>query len=631
MESFSCLQPRNTSSEAFSTQFNEPYLGLLDRNQPVTTTLDSVNSLFCLTLYNEAADDVFATLDTIAKAIRDAKLHGLLAGRARVCIIADGVSKLHSSTATQFTELGWLSNNIINHGGEDNLHLMEGRYQPIQCASNALMQGLELDITVGIKPCNLGKLDTHWWFFKKICHLYQPEYCFQVDAGTRLTQSTLTEMLGTFAQNPNIATVSSQILIDAEQPSNILQNFQCADFVIQRTILWMAENMSGYMSVVPGQLCGVRWSALTTSGATGKSPLDYYLAGLNCSSAQEKIMFLAEDRVMGFEILASKGEDHQLAYAGEAECYTDSCKTVNELLKQRRRWVNSAFTCRSWALVNFPRYLRDSGSPVSRKLRVSTAVLSILWSHTLDYFQPLLTILLLYTTYLSSQILVDRGTLSGTQSALAFAAIVISWLTPTAIALFNGFKNINPSTSNKLFLAVGVAAVAAITINAAAAQTSFSTLCFWVLILPALTLASAAVLGKSIFILGLRSLLQYFLLASPLNLMINSYAFCNMHDDSWGTKGLNKAHGKQTNLAQALRRFSRRFIALWLSINAAVITAILVFDAMYLALTVLTIFLVSFFMWGLTGCLFLKAKVRLQTAKGPPTGAKLALKHTLRP
>ena len=63
-------------------------------------------------------------------------------------------------------------------------------------------------------------------------------------------------------------------------------------------------------------------------------------------------MYLAEDRVLCFEIVAKKKEAWTLRYVKEAKASTDVPDTVPEFISQRRRWLNgSLFSVRSYLLA----------------------------------------------------------------------------------------------------------------------------------------------------------------------------------------------------------------------------------------------------------------------------------------
>lgn len=56
-----------------------------------------------------------------------------------------------------------------------------------------------------------------------------------------------------------------------------------------------------------------------------------------------KNMFLAEDRILCFELVAKAGAKWTLTYVKPSKAETDVPETATELIGQRRRWLNGSF------------------------------------------------------------------------------------------------------------------------------------------------------------------------------------------------------------------------------------------------------------------------------------------------
>ena len=90
-----------------------------------------------------------------------------------------------------------------------------------------------------------------------------------------------------------------------------------------------------------------------------------------------KNMFLAEDRILCFELVAKKGDRWVLTYVKPSKAETDVPESAAELIGQRRRWLNGSFAAsvvriahsstlfrslKAWlqyALVNFFRFYQS--------------------------------------------------------------------------------------------------------------------------------------------------------------------------------------------------------------------------------------------------------------------------------
>ena len=56
-----------------------------------------------------------------------------------------------------------------------------------------------------------------------------------------------------------------------------------------------------------------------------------------------KNMFLAEDRILCFELVAKAGDKWTLTYVKPSKAETDVPESAPELIGQRRRWLNGSF------------------------------------------------------------------------------------------------------------------------------------------------------------------------------------------------------------------------------------------------------------------------------------------------
>ena len=56
-------------------------------------------------------------------------------------------------------------------------------------------------------------------------------------------------------------------------------------------------------------------------------------------------MYLAEDRILCFELVAKRGCNWLLRYCKSARAETDVPEGLAEFILQRRRWLNGSFLC----------------------------------------------------------------------------------------------------------------------------------------------------------------------------------------------------------------------------------------------------------------------------------------------
>lgn len=121
------------------------------------------------------------------------------------------------------------------------------------------------------------------------------------------------------------------------------------------------ESAFGYVSVLPGAFSAYRFRAImgrpleqyfhgdhTLSKILGKKGVD----GMNIF---KKNMFLAEDRILCFELVAKTGSKWHLSYIKAAKGETDVPEGAAEFLSQRRRWLNGSFAASLYSLWHFGR------------------------------------------------------------------------------------------------------------------------------------------------------------------------------------------------------------------------------------------------------------------------------------
>lgn len=63
-------------------------------------------------------------------------------------------------------------------------------------------------------------------------------------------------------------------------------------------------------------------------------------------------MYLAEDRILCWELVAKRGDAWILKYVASAKGETDVPDTVAEFINQRRRWLNGSFFASTYALTH---------------------------------------------------------------------------------------------------------------------------------------------------------------------------------------------------------------------------------------------------------------------------------------
>jgi chitin synthase len=127
------------------------------------------------------------------------------------------------------------------------------------------------------------------------------------------------------------------------------------------------ESMFGFISVLPGAFSAYRFAALQNRG-DGVGPLEKYFIGESSHGSDNLTkanMYLAEDRILCFELVTKRHEAWLLSYVSSATAETDVPDNVAEFISQRRRWLNGSFFAGLHSLMNFWQIFR-SGHSYSR-------------------------------------------------------------------------------------------------------------------------------------------------------------------------------------------------------------------------------------------------------------------------
>jgi chitin synthase len=356
-------------------------------------------------------------------------------------------------------------------------------------------------------------------------------------------------------------------------PLVAVQNFE---YKISNILDKPLESSFGYVSVLPGAFSAYRFRAImgrpleqyfhgdhTLSKMLGKKGID----GMNIF---KKNMFLAEDRILCFELVAKAGSKWHLTYIKSSKGETDVPEGAAEFIGQRRRWLNGSFAASIYSLMHFGRMYK-SGHNIIRMFFFHIQMLYNVFTVFLSWFA-------LASFWLTTSVIMDLvGTKTPNRDAWPFG---------------NGATPIINVILRYLYLAVlGLQLVLALGNRPKGSRWSylfsffvFGLIQFYIIILSMYLVVQAFTSDDSrdldftsgetfvdtffasdsvgIIIIALAatfglyfvasflymdpwhmftSFPQYLLVMSSYINILNVYAFSNWHDVSWGTKGSDKA------------------------------------------------------------------------------------------
>lgn len=342
--------------------------------QNIGTTMRETEILVCVTMYNEDETDFARTMHGIMRNISH------FCGRSKsrtwgrdgwkkivVCVIADGRSKVHPRTLNALAAMGvyqeGIAKNEVNKR-QVQAHVYEYTSQ-VSLDADMRFKGAEKGITpcqmiFCLKEKNEKKLNSHRWLFNAFGRALAPNVCIMLDVGTRPHPTALYHLWKAFDQDSNVAGAAGEVkaskgkkYLGLFNPLVASQNFE---YKMSNILDKPIESVFGYITVLPGALSAYRFHALQND-ASGHGPLSQYFKGETLHGSEADIftanMYLAEDRILCWELVAKRNEQWVLKFVKNAVGETDVPDSVTEFISQRRRWLNGAFFAAVYSLVHF--------------------------------------------------------------------------------------------------------------------------------------------------------------------------------------------------------------------------------------------------------------------------------------
>lgn len=229
-----------------------------------------------------------------------------------------------------------------------------------------------VQIILIVKAKNQKKINSHRWLFNAIGKQLNPEICVLLDAGTKPAYKSIYHLWEAFYNNANLGGCCGEIYtIGGKKLLNPLVAAQNFEYKMSNILDKPLESSFGYVSVLPGAFSAYRYRAIQGRPLEQYFHGDHSLAarlgpkGINGMSIFQKNMFLAEDRILCFELVAKAGEKWTLGYVKASKAETDCPETCAEFIGQRRRWLNGSFAASVYSLIHFWRIFQ-SGHNVFR-------------------------------------------------------------------------------------------------------------------------------------------------------------------------------------------------------------------------------------------------------------------------
>ena len=291
-----------------------------------------------------------------------------------VVIVADGRKKVHPKVLDMLEILGVfvpkLARTTIDQRAV-SAHIFEFTTQVCISEGYEILNHADgivpMQILYLMKEDNAKKINSHKWFFSAICETVDPKVTILLDVGTKPSERSFYHLNKAFERNPLVGGACGEIKADIGDcgykllnPLVAAQNFE---YKMSNILDKPLESSFGYISVLPGAFSAYRYSAIR-----GR-PLEQYFKGeAPGSDIFTSNLYLAEDRILCFELVTDKKRPWILKYVKSARAETDVPEALDELVSQRRRWLNGSFFCSIYAVTHFNQMYHSPQSRVQKVL-----------------------------------------------------------------------------------------------------------------------------------------------------------------------------------------------------------------------------------------------------------------------
>jgi len=487
-----------------------------------------------------------------------------------VCIVSDGRKKINAKVLDSLEIMGVYQKDVMKNqvnGKDVTAHIFE--YTVQTCFDeNMNLCGPDkgytpVQVIFCLKEKNAKKINSHRWFFNAFGRILNPEVCVLIDVGTKPTHDSIYHLWKAFDSDPDIGGACGEIYCQLGKhcknlvsPLVAAQNFE---YKISNILDKPLESVFGYISVLPGAFSAYRYKALqnydTPEGKKG--PLYAYFKGEKLHEGANMFksnMYLAEDRILCFELVAKKNCRWVLKYVKSAKAETDVPDNIAEFISQRRRWLNGSFFAAVYASYNWMKIYQTNHSTL-RKLALTIEYVYNLINLFFSWFNIANFFLCFYL--LTQKVCEDKHGIFKEYGGYVQEVLQDLYIFAMLCVLICSLGN-RPQGSKRLYMTcIFIFAIIMIFMLAMAVYTVYMSLIeekhksfvdrlatptFRNIVISLLSTYGLYIIGSLLH--GqpwhmITSFVQYLLMLPSYVNILMTYAFCNTHDVSWGTKGDN--------------------------------------------------------------------------------------------
>ncbi|KAK9472151.1 chitin synthase I [Dipodascopsis tothii] len=528
-----------------------------------------------VTLYNEDDELLARTLNGVFKNIRHlctrsgSRTWGPEGWRkVVVVVVADGRQKINARARSVMAALGCYQEGIaVNIVDEKPVtaHLYEYTTKVGFTSTGPLVRFSTTDtvpvqLLFCLKEKNQKKINSHRWFFQAFGTVLNPRVCVLLDAGTQPGYDSIYHLWKEFDRHANVAGACGEIKASLGKMGRKLLNplvaAQNFEYKMSNILDKPLESAFGFISVLPGAFSAYRYEALQSTD--GEGPLDKYFKGEHLHDFGAGLftsnMYLAEDRILCYELVAKRGQNWTLRYVNQASAATDVPEQLYELILQRRRWLNGSFFAAIYSLSHAFKIWKSNHS-FFRKIMFHIEFAYQLFAMLFSWF-GIGNFFLVFRLLTAS-----LGDSSYNFGAGKYLSVVFEWMYMGSLVTCFVLSFGNRPKGTQAFYTIMVwffavlmvyliFAIVFVSVHAVQSVISDNNGFAFKLLFTNSVLRGIMVSLLSTYILYFlasfmflefghmfTSFIQYILISPSYINVLNVYAFCNIHDISWGTKG----------------------------------------------------------------------------------------------
>ncbi|RIA98760.1 glycosyltransferase family 2 protein [Glomus cerebriforme] len=497
-----------------------------------------------------------------------------------VCIVSDGRKEISQHVLAYLAVIGvyqeGIAKNQVN-GRDVSAHIYEYTTQISIDPENKLMDADEgvvpIQVIFCLKEKQSKKINSHRWFFNAFGPILNPNICVLLDVGTKPGGTSIYHLWKAFDINSNIAGACGEIIamkgkagVKLLNPIVASQNYE---YKMSNILDKPLESVFGYITVLPGAFSAYRFVALQND-SNGNGPLASYFLGETQQGDDADIftanMYLAEDRILCFELVVKRNCSWVLHYVKSAYAETDVPDSVPELISQRRRWLNGSFFTSVYAISHTFSIWRSDHNFI-RKFLLHVEMTYQLFNLIFSWFAlgNFYLAFYIFSHYLTQPDVVDEGNSKALWNVetgkIIFEILQYVYLSLLLIQFILAMGNRPRDLKWMYNFSVTLYAIFMMYLLFAASWIAYKgisergvnrtikdfninsliskNVSFWSIIFSVASTYGIYFIASFLFFEPwhlISSSLQYLLLIPFYINILNVYAFCNIHDVSWGTK-----------------------------------------------------------------------------------------------